>query len=152
MFRGIANLSVDAKGRVAIPKMHRDRMDAEGNRDLVLTIDPDYCLLLYPADVFRVLAKQIMELPNTDPYNRGLQRTYVGHAIDVDIDGNGRILIPATLRDYAGIERKAVMLGQGNKLELWSEENWESRFSSYPSMLNDTPREGLSEAVRNLSI
>ncbi|MBX2886087.1 MAG: division/cell wall cluster transcriptional repressor MraZ [Granulosicoccus sp.] len=152
MFRGIANLSVDAKGRVAVPKIHRDRLEADNITELMATIDPDRCLLIYAMEKWRELELKIMSLPNTDPYNRGLQRTFVGHATELELDGNGRVLIPAALRDYAGIQKKAVMLGQGHKLELWSEEVWTEKSSAYPAMLADTAPESLSEEVRNLSI
>jgi len=152
MFRGIANLSVDAKGRVAVPKVHRDRLEADNITELMVTIDPDRCLLIFAMDRWRELEQTIMSLPNTSAYNRGLQRTYVGHATELELDGNGRVLIPAALRDYAEIKKKAVMLGQGHKLELWSEEVWLDKSSAYPAMLTDTPPESRSEEARNLSI
>lgn len=152
MFRGIANLSVDAKGRVAVPKIHRDRLEADNITELIATIDRDHCLLIYAKEKFQELEEKIMSLPNTDAYARVLQRTFVGHAIELELDGNGRVLIPAALRDYAGIQKKAVMLGQGHKLELWSEEIWIEKSSAYPSMLADAAPESLSEEVRNLSI
>ena len=152
MFRGIANLSVDAKGRIAVPKIHRDRLEAENVTELMATIDPDRCLLIYAMEHWREFENTIMSLPNADPYNRVLQRYYVGHATELELDSNGRILIPAVLRDYAAIEKKAVMLGQGQKLELWSDEVWQEKSQAFPDVLANTALESLSDAVRNLSI
>ena len=151
-FRGIANLSVDAKGRIAVPKVHRGKLEAEEISELMITVDPDKCLLIYPMESWEVFEKEIMELPNKDPLNRGLQRTYVGYATEAELDSNGRILLPAMLRSYAGINKKAVMIGQGQKLELWSEEAWQLKSSSYPQMLSGATPESLSEEVKNLSI
>lgn len=152
MFRGIANLSVDAKGRIAMPKVHRDRLEVEQVTELMMTIDRDKCLLIYPMAAWLVFEKKIMDLPNTTDYNRGLQRTYVGHATEIELDANGRLLIPSALREFAQIEKKAVMLGQGNKLELWSEESWANKSSIYPDLLSDTSLETMTEEVKNLSI
>jgi len=152
MFRGIANLSVDAKGRIAVPKVHRERLEADGISDLMVTIDEDQCLLIYPVNEWQIVEKQLMALPNTDEYNRTLQRHYIGHATEVDLDGNGRILLPAPLRMYAAIDKKAVMLGQGNKLELWSEEVWAAVSGGHPTLLKERPVGERSEQVRNLSI
>ena len=152
MFRGIANLSVDAKGRVAVPKIHRERLVAQGSTNLVVTTDLDQCLLVYPLDEWEVVEEKIRILPNTDEYNRALQRHYIGHAFELEMDGNGRILLPALLREYAEIDKKAIMLGQGKKLELWSEAIWNDVSSMHPKLLTGRKLEDRSEQVRKLSI
>ena len=103
MFRGIANISVDAKGRVAIPKIHRTRFEAEDTLELMVTAGPDRCLLIYQMHEWLPTEKKIMSLPNGHPVNRRMQRMYVGHATETEIDKNGRILVPTVLRDYASI-------------------------------------------------
>lgn len=152
MFRGIANLSVDVKGRIAVPKVHRERLEGDKATDLMITIDRDKCLLIYPMEAWLVFEEKIMSLPNSTDYNRGLQRTYIGYASEVELDSNGRILIPGALRDFAEIDKKAVMLGQGQKLELWSEEIWSKKSSTYPDLLSDATLESMTEEVKNLSI
>jgi len=135
-----------------MPKVHRDRLDVDQVAELMMTIDRDKCLLIYPMAAWLVFEKKIMSLPNTTDYNRGLQRTYIGYATEIELDGNGRILIPSALREFAQIDKKAVMLGQGSKLELWSEEIWAKKSSVYPDLLSDTSLEMMTEEVKNLSI
>lgn len=152
MFRGIANISVDAKGRVAIPKMHRTRLEADGASELMVTAGPDRCLLVYPMEHWLPVEQQIMGLPNTNPTNRRMQRMYVGHATEIEIDSHGRILLPALLRSYASIGKKALMIGQGKKLELWGEEVWNDKSTTWPEELADLDVDELSEEARELSL
>lgn len=135
-----------------MPVSLRERLEESGVSKMKLTIDPDKCLLIYPIENWRVFEERIMSLSNLNPVHRGLQRTYVGHAADIELDSNGRFLIPPRLRQYASIEKKAVILGQGNKLELWSEENWQVKFDEYPDMLSGISLESLSAAAQELSI
>jgi len=150
MFSGMANLSVDAKGRVAVAKIHRDQLKENDITDLTLTVDPDDCLLIYPRDHWLQLRKQINNLANRHPFNRALQRSYVGHATDITLDSNDRVLIPAAMRSHAGIETRAVMFGQGNKIELWCEEIWQERSSKDKTMLTNTPQEDIPEDASKL--
>lgn len=152
MFSGISTISVDAKGRVAVPVSLRERLEEAGVSKMKLTVDPDKCLLIYPIENWRQFEERLMALSNLDPINRGLQRTYVGHASDIDLDSNGRFLIPPRLRKFASIEKKAVILGQGHKLELWSEERWDEKFEEYPDLLSGISLESLSAAAQELSI
>ena len=152
MFRGISSISVDAKGRVAIPKKHRARLQADNANDLMVTAGPERCLLVYPMEAWLPTEKKILALPNTDPLNRRMQRMYVGHAMEAEIDKTGRILVPAVLRDYASIGDQAIMLGQGHRLELWGEDMWNSKSQSWPEDLEDIGQDELSEAARDLSL
>jgi len=124
-FRGITKLSVDAKGRVAVPKAHRDRLQKDGIRELVVTADPSRCLLVYPTPIWHEIEEKLITIPNSSPQARMFQRLYVGYATDIELDSTGRILLPTELREYAGIDRKAVLIGQGKKFELWDERTWE---------------------------
>ncbi|NND90376.1 MAG: division/cell wall cluster transcriptional repressor MraZ [Granulosicoccus sp.] len=126
-FRGITKLSVDAKGRVAMPKNHRDKLEEHGIKELVVTVDKTAgCLLIYPPPIFDELEEKVMALANHDDAAREAQRRFVGHATELELDGTGRMLLPAELRDYAGIGRKAFLIGQGKKFELWEERAWEA--------------------------
>lgn len=126
MFRGIAEISLDPKGRLAIPTKYREVLGELCRGQLVATIDiRDTCLRIYPLPVWQTLEAQLEALPSTDPGVRRVQRLLLGYASDLEMDGNGRVLLPASLRKYAALDRKLVLVGMGKKFELWSEENWQ---------------------------
>jgi MraZ protein len=131
MFRGVNNLNLDAKGRMAIPARYRDRLLESCGGRLIFTIDVDRCLLLYPLTEWEQIEKALMSRPNMNPQVRRLQRLIVGHATDVEIDGQGRVLVPPSLREYAALEKHAVLVGQGNKFELWDEDAWARQRDSW---------------------
>lgn len=124
MFHGSSQLSLDGKGRLAIPAKYRDALMSACEGRLVVTADPDRCLLVYPRQEWEPIQKKLMDLSSFNPKTRALQRLLVGYAEDIEMDGAGRILLPATLRDYAALEKRVVMAGQGNRLELWEEGRW----------------------------
>jgi MraZ protein len=125
MFRGIAQLNLDSKGRLAVPARHRDlRLDRCAG-PLVITADADRCLLVYPLPDWELIQQKLEGLSNLDPRVRDLQRRLIGFAVDVDMDNSGRVLIAPALRQYAQLEKNVVLVGQGKKFELWNEENWE---------------------------
>jgi MraZ protein len=133
VFRGVSHLSLDAKGRLAIPTRYRDALQGEsaggpaddaGAGALVLTVDPSRCLLLYPRLAWEPIQARLMSLSSFNEPIRRLQRLLVGYAEDVDLDGAGRILVSGQLRQYAGLEHRVVLVGQGNKFELWDEARW----------------------------
>jgi MraZ protein len=126
-FRGVSQLALDTKGRLAIPSRHRAAL-ANGNGGgvgrVVVTADPSRCLLVYPCASWEPIQARLMALSSFDDKIRALQRLLVGYADDVDIDAAGRILVPPALRDYARLERQVVLVGQGRKLELWDDTAW----------------------------
>jgi MraZ protein len=131
VFRGVTHLVLDAKGRLAIPAKYRDALagrqsggGANASGALVLTADPSRCLLVYPRAAWEPIQARLMALSSFNAEIRGLQRLLVGHADDVNIDGNGRILVPPALRQYASLDHHVVLVGQGNKFELWDETKW----------------------------
>jgi MraZ protein len=123
-FRGINNIAVDAKGRMAMPARYRDRLLEVCGGRLVVTVDQDHCLLVYPLPEWEVIEEKLVNLPSLNKQSRLLQRLLIGHATDLEMDAQGRILLPAMLREYAGLTKKAVLIGQGKKLEIWDEETW----------------------------
>lgn len=143
VFRGVSQLALDAKGRLAIPAKHRDALarraadaDASTPASIVITADPSRCLLLYPRAAWEPIQARLMALSSFNPEIRSLQRLIVGFADDVDVDGNGRILVPPALREYASLEHHVVLVGQGNKFELWDAAKWNdvtTRASPFPS-------------------
>ncbi len=128
MFRGINAISIDSKGRMTVPTRYRDALNVEKNAPLVVTIDTEEtCLLLYPAEEWQKIESKLQHLPSFNPQARRIQRLLIGHATDIEPDDNGRVLLPAVLRDYACLKKKVVMIGQGNKFEVWDEELWQQR-------------------------
>jgi MraZ protein len=123
MFQGESAITIDDKGRLAIPTAARELVAQAGNR-LVITYNPyeTGCLWLYPEAAWEVVRDQVNALPNAKRVHRNLQLKLVGAATPVELDANGRVLVPASHRNAAGIEKKAVLLGMGSKFELWSEQ------------------------------
>ncbi|MDE0658304.1 MAG: division/cell wall cluster transcriptional repressor MraZ [Gammaproteobacteria bacterium] len=123
MFRGISKASLDDRGRFAMPARFRDALKSRSDGKLVITIDrQDKCLLLYPDAEWTAVENRLEQLSNLRPAVRQLQRMLVGFATDVELDSNARVLIPPILRRYAEIDRTVMVMGQPNKLELWSED------------------------------
>jgi len=125
-FRGASNLTIDAKGRMVLPARYRERLSEICSGQLVVTIDTDQpCLLIYPLNEWEIVEEKINALPGFNKAVRRIQRKLIGYATDVEVDANGRIMLSQPLRDYAHLGRKVVLIGQGNKFELWDQERWE---------------------------
>jgi MraZ protein len=133
MFRGVNALSLDSKGRLAIPTRYRDTLVRQCEGHMVMTVDRDHCLLLYPLPEWEEIERKLVKLPSFNPQARRLQRLLIGHATECDLDGNGRILVPPPLRDFAGLDKGVVMIGQGNKFEIWDEAAWTARRAEWLS-------------------
>lgn len=127
MFRGVTVLNLDAKGRLAIPARYRERLQSCCASRLVVTVDSDRCLLIYPEPNWIEIERKLEQLPSFNPTARKLQRLYIGHAHEVEIDSQGRVSLPPELRRFASLDRRAALVGQGNKFELWDEETWNGR-------------------------
>ena len=149
MLRGATKVTLDAKGRLAIPTRYRDRIAQRCDGQLVVTVDKDYCLLLYPLPDWEDIERKLMRLPSLDKRARRLQRLMVGHATEVEIDGHGRILLSRELREFAGLDRQAVLLGQGNRFELWDEERWNETRDGW---LSDGDEADLSAQLETLTL
>ncbi|WP_396588773.1 division/cell wall cluster transcriptional repressor MraZ [Bermanella sp. R86510] len=151
MFRGVHNINLDAKGRMAVPARYRQLLHESNNGALVVTIDTEErCLLVYPLQEWEPIQAKLEALPSFNPAARRIQRLIIGHATDVDMDANGRVLLPSPLREYAGLNKKVVMMGQGNKFELWDEDHWsECRQVYLEAMKNDTD---MPDELMNISL
>ncbi|MCK0106190.1 division/cell wall cluster transcriptional repressor MraZ [Marinobacter sp. S0848L] len=127
-FLGSHAINMDAKGRLAIPTKLREELAQLCGGRIVLTAsantDEERCVLLYPEPEWEILRPKIEALPNIKKPVRRLQRLMLGNAAPMELDSAGRILVPPTLRSYAYLEKKLMLIGQGNKWELWSEERW----------------------------
>lgn len=114
-----------------MPARYRAGFQESAGR-LVLTIDvANPCLLIYPQQDYEALEQKLRTLDNTQNAIRSLQRKLIGFATEAELDGNGRILVPGELRDYAEVDRKAVLLGQINKVELWGQTQWREAVNSW---------------------
>lgn len=125
MFRGVSQLNLDAKGRLAMPARYRDELVASCDGQLVVTVHPDRCLLVYPRPEWERVEQNLMSRPNLKPAVVRLQRLLVGHASDCDLDGSGRLLLPPPLRRFASLDKQVVLLGQGKKFEVWDQATWD---------------------------
>lgn len=124
MFRGLNKICLDTKGRITLPVRYKESLSLLSSNLLICTIDQDHCLLLYPFKYWEQIEKQIMELPTLNPTSRRLQRLMVGHAAELEMDSNGRVLIPKELRNFAKLRKQVMLVGQGKKIELWKYEDW----------------------------
>jgi MraZ protein len=146
-FRGVSNLSLDAKGRIVLPARYRERLLEICRSQMIVTIDTDQpCLLIYPQPEWELIEEKIEALPSFNPTTRRIQRLLIGHATEVEVDANGRMLLATPLREYAQLGKKVVLIGQGKKFELWDEVLWSDRMESWLNESNDgeTP-EALAE-------
>ncbi len=127
MFRGATKITLDDKGRMVIPTRYREQISELCQGKLVVTVDKDQCLLIYPLPEWELIERKLMALPSLNATARRLQRLMVGHATDLPLDGHGRVLLPPELRDFAQLARHGMLIGQGNRFELWDERRWNER-------------------------
>ena len=150
MFRGVTNLNLDVKGRMAMPARYREQLMADCDGQLIVTVDRDRCLLIYPLPEWEHIEQALVRLPSLHPQARKLQRLLIGHATESDFDSQGRILIPTPLRDFAGLGKKVVLIGQGHRFELWDEQVWNASRDGWLEARGDDELE-LPEALSSLS-
>ena len=124
MFRGVTALTLDSKGRLAMPARYREVLQLRASGKLVVTADSASCLLIYAAPDWEPIQQKLMGLSSFNPRTRDLQRLLVGNASDVEMDAAGRILVPAPLRKFAGLDKDVALVGQGARFELWDEGKW----------------------------
>ncbi len=151
LFRGINNITVDAKGRMAMPARYREHLLQGCGGRLVVTVDRDHCLLVYPLPEWEVVETKLNELPSFNRQARSMQRLIIGYATELEMDAQGRILLPAMLRDFASLGKKAVLIGQGKKLEIWDETTWTENQDVWLAEVQSNDGE-LSDALKDLSL
>lgn len=126
MFRGATSISLDSKGRLALPTRYRAELLALHQGAFVCTVDiRQPCLLLYPLKEWEVVEQKLLQLSNFDPTQRRIQRVMQGFATECEMDSAGRILISPTLRQHAGLEKEIMLVGQLNKFEIWQDQQWQ---------------------------
>jgi MraZ protein len=125
VFLGVSTVSLDAKGRLAVPARYRQRLEECCSAQLVVTINPrERCLWMYPEPEWREIAQKLSRLPTLKPQNQLMQRLILGHALEVEMDGQGRILLSTQLRDYAALDKLVAVVVQGHNFEIWDEAHW----------------------------
>ena len=121
VFQGASSLSLDAKGRLSVPTRHRDALSAQAAGQLVITKNPDGCLMVFPRPAWEKFSAHIAT------QGQWAKRIYLGNAMDVEMDGTGRALVSPELREFAGLTKDAVLLGMGSYFELWDKATYEAK-------------------------
>ncbi|CAG9297976.1 division/cell wall cluster transcriptional repressor MraZ [Celerinatantimonas diazotrophica] len=151
MLRGANSINLDSKGRLAMPTRYRDWLSEECQGQMVCTVDINLnCLLLYPLNEWEEIERKLRKLSSMNPAERRLQRLLLGYADDCQMDKNGRLLISAPLRQHAGLEKQVMLVGQLNKFEIWSDQNWNDQIESDLNVSDDD--EFLSDQLRDFSL
>lgn len=151
MFRGVNEISLDAKGRMAMPARYRDLLTEKYSGRLVVTVDfSGRCLLLYPIDGWELIQQKLESLSSFDEASRRVQRMLIGHAHDLEMDSSGRILLPQILRSRAQLDKQMALVGQGAKFEIWNKEIWDAQADGWFS--GDERGGDLPPALLNLSL
>lgn len=121
MYKGKYNHTIDAKGRLIVPSKFRDLLGDE----FVVTKGADGCLVVYDNEGWNAFEETLQAMPMNRKEVRQVARFFLAGAADVEVDKQGRILVPTDLRDYAGLEKEVVLIGMADKIEIWSRERWE---------------------------
>ncbi|MEC9488054.1 MAG: division/cell wall cluster transcriptional repressor MraZ [Halanaerobium sp.] len=143
MFMGEYRHSMDSKGRVIIPAKFRDEL---GN-SFVITRGLDNCLFVYPMEEWRVLEEKMKALPLTSKNARTFVRFFFSGAVETELDKQGRVSLPANLRDYASLEKDVVIIGVSSRMELWSGEDWDGYLAAAESSYEE-----IAETMEELGI
>ena len=152
MFRGCNTISVDNKGRLAVPSRYRERLVCLADGQLILTLNPlDRCLWLYPLSEWELIESKLAQLSDFDRQGRRAKQMMRGYATDCQLDAQGRILVPQELREYANLGKQVVVLGQGNKFEIWDEKAWKSIREDWLEEVSKESDEP-SDALKSLSL
>lgn len=136
MFQGAIALSLDAKGRLAIPARHRDALVPDG-APLVITAHPHQCLLIYPQAAWEPISQKITAMPGLDKATAALKRLLVGFAQTEETDAAGRVLVAPSLRQWAQLDKQVWLVGQGSHFELWSDAGWQKQLEAMQSIDSD---------------
>ncbi len=150
MFRGECSLSLDAKGRLAIPSRYRERLAELCGGKLIVTISLlERCLVAYPYPRWQRIEDELKDLPTLDRKAQSVLHLLIGHAADCDMDSNGRVLLSQALRTFAGLHKRVMMVGQVDKFEFWDEAGWNLRRDELLDKLSQLHEEP-SDVLRSL--
>ena len=139
MYRGIHVLSIDSKGRLKVPARHLEQVNKNSSGKMVLSVHPDdSCLVLYSLKDWEKLELKIGSLPSLNIHTKKLARKLIGHACECDLDKFGRILIPSSHKNYANLNNKVILSGQGKSFEIWDERAWKDQIEKIERLSNQT--------------
>ena len=138
MFRGATTVNLDSKNRLVVPTRYRDALLVNGGGRVVLTADPNQCLLLYPLPEWEPIEKKLNALSDFNPKTRSLKQLLVGYAHDIEMDSAGRVLLPPMLRKFAELDKAVVLVGQGTKIECWNESRWQAQVGQAMTFSDDS--------------
>lgn len=131
MFLGANAVSLDAKGRMAMPSRYRDRLQETCSGQLIVALHwADPCLVLFPALEFDKVRAQLEALPSGNPVSRAIQRRVIGTANECELDSAGRVLLPGLHRELAALDSRVMLVGQTNKFEIWNEARWKEQLAA----------------------
>lgn len=136
MFRGRFEHSIDDKGRTSIPMKFRELLSSHYDERLIVS-NFDHCLWAYPVPEWQKIEEKVAALPQFNPQVKALQRLFISAAAECPIDKQGRILVPPTLREYAGLERDIIMVGMTKRIEIWSKERWAKVFNDSQAIMGE---------------
>jgi MraZ protein len=133
MFMGEYNHTIDAKGRIIVPAKFREALGDE----FVVTKGLDGCLFVYSQESWKAFEEKLQSLPLTNKNSRQFARFFLAGAALCEVDKQGRILLPQLLRDFAGLEKEAVLVGVANRVEIWSKDRWHECIEDYDSDMDE---------------
>lgn len=139
MFQGATRVSIDPKGRLAIPAKRREELQNSGNGKLVVTAWPDRCLYLYPEPTWVEIRQQVAALPQFDEQIVKWKRLILGYAEELEADNAGRVLLGPSLRDFARLEKELMFVGQGRHFEIWNKQDWDRQIASFDGQPSKPP-------------
>ncbi len=141
MFQGASALTLDAKGRMSVPSRYREALQGQAEGRVTLTKSPDGCLLLFPRPEWEVFRKRVSELPMEAAW---WQRIFLGNAMDMELDTAGRVLVSPELRAAASLDRSVMLLGMGNRFELWDADTYAAKEAAAMA-------QGMPESLKNFT-
>ncbi|WP_111976821.1 division/cell wall cluster transcriptional repressor MraZ [Algibacillus agarilyticus] len=152
MFRGSHLLTMDDKGRIAIPTRYRDLLQDECGGSVICTINLNQrCLWLYPLTEWEAIEQKLLKLSDMDPQQSRVKRLLLGNANEAEIDKNGRFIIPSALRQYANLKKQLLLSGQVNKFEIWAQDEWDQQMENDINAMH-APDYEISERLQDLSL
>ena len=149
MYKGACPLTVDDKGRIAIPSRFRDPLMKESGGRVVTTMSYENRLAIYPGPTWDKVEQRLAKLNDSNMAKRAIKEMLLGHADERTLDNQGRLLLSPTLRQYARLEREVEMIGQVEKLVLWSRQSNEERYQHWNRILSDP---ALTHTVNDLDL
>ena len=139
VFKGTSQVSLDSKGRVPMPAKYRNVLRQQFEGKFVITANPDRCLLLYLQSYWdEKVEPQLLKLPDMNKQVRRIKRFFLGHAAECEMNSQGRILLPLSLRQFANLQKNVSLIGQGTKFELWDSEQWHTQRDTWIKQESDT--------------